>query len=129
MILGVESLRQITEKLQLISIWVSFLNASGGLIPLCGLLVALHWWFTSHLSLYFPEPFLFLDLPAQIRFMIYEKLLCAKDKSINICDYNIDLRTLICPSILCVNILIYSEATPVLYDCNSISIHYSYDSL
>lgn len=124
------------EKLQFISIWISFLSAHGGLILLCGLLLALYWWFTGYCLfthgptyMHSPKPFPFLDLPAEIRFMIYEKLLCAKDRRINICNYNIDRRTRIYPSILCVNSLIYSEAAPVLYDCNIINIHYSYDSL
>lgn len=133
---GVESLGEMDEKLQFISIWISFLNAYGGLILLCGLLLALYWWFTGHCLFthgltytHSPKPFPFLDLPAEIRFMIYEKLLCAKDRRINICNYNIDRRTRIYPSILCVNSLIYSEAAPVLYDRNIINIHYSYDSL
>lgn len=131
-----QSSAEITEKLQFISIWISFLGAYGGFTLLCGLPLALYWWFTGHflfthglIYLHSTKPFPFLDLPTEIRFMIYEKVLCAKDRRINICNDNIDRRTRIYPSILCVNSLIYSEAAPVLYDRNIINIHYSYDSL
>lgn len=131
-----QSIGEITQKLQFIGIWISFLSAYGGFILLCGLLLALYWWFTGHsiftrglTYMHSPKPFPFLDLPTEIRFMIYEKLLCAEDRRINICNYNIDRRTRIYPSILCVNSQIYSEAAPVLYDRNIINIHYSYDSL
>lgn len=127
---------EITEKLQFISIWISFLGTYRGFILLCGLSLAFYWWltgdplFTHGLAyMHSPKPFPFLDLPTEIRFMIYEKLLCAKDRRINVCNDNIDRRTRIYPSILCVNSLIYSEAAPVLYDRNIINIRYSYDSL
>lgn len=127
---------EITQKPRLISIWISFLSAHGGFILLCGLLLAICWWFTGNslfthglTYMHSPKPFPFLNLPTEIRFMIYEKLLCAKDRRINICNYNINRRTGIYPSILCVNSLIYSEAAHVLYDRNIINIHFSYDSL
>lgn len=131
-----QSSGEITEKLQFISIWISFLGAYGGFILLCGLPLALYLWYTGHslfthglIYTHYPKPFPFLDLPTEIRFMIYENVLCAKDRRIIICNDNIDRRTRIYPSILCVNSLIYSEAAPVLYDRNIINIHYSYDSL
>lgn len=88
------------------------------------------------LSLYFrlqyirsPKPFRFLDLPAEIHLMIFEKLLCANDGGIKIDNYSLERRPQSYPSILCVNSLIYFEAAPVLYDHNILNIHYSYDSL
>lgn len=136
--LGLESLGGRTEKLQLFSLWGPFscLSTIGRLILICGLLFASYRWSINNSFLIFgfthmpsPKPFRFLDLPAEIRFMIYQKLLCANDGRIKIYNYNIERRTHIYPSILCVNSLIYSEAAPVLYDRNVIDIHCSYDSL
>lgn len=107
--LDLEPLGDKIEKLQTIGHRspFSYWSAYNGLVLLCGLLFASYLWFTGNYFLSFglkymrsPEPFRFLDLPAEIRF-IYEKLLCANDGRIKICNYNIKRRTRIYPSILC----------------------------